>query len=66
MERALDAIAEANGAELDEIIQAMIRRYGQVHPGSEMLWMSIPKEPSEDRRRSVQDILAFLEKNYMQ
>lgn len=47
----LRAIENASDEEITEIIAALIRRYSRLHPEWEILFLSLPKEPTQRRRQ---------------
>ena len=55
----LDRISHADDIEINEIIQAVIRRYQRVYPGWEVVFLALPKNDPEERKRLLESILAF-------
>lgn len=55
-----ERIRSANGAELNEIINAAIRRYGELFPEWEMHFISMHRN-GEKRRADIQKLVQFLE-----
>ena len=53
----LSIIESANDAETDQIVQAVIRRYGTIYPGWEIIFLSLPKDDAVQRRRMLENIL---------
>lgn len=47
----LAAISQADDCQLSEMVQAIIRRYGNLHPQEEILFLSLPRESPEERQR---------------
>lgn len=46
-------ITEMNDDELTELITAVTRRFSELHPGHELIALSLPKEPLE-REKAVE------------
>lgn len=59
----LTAIARASDAELNEIVQAVIRRYAQQFPDWDVLFLSMPKNDRQERQRSVEALCAFADQS---
>ena len=46
----LNRISQADSAELSELTKAICRRYGIIHPDSEVAFLSIPKKDPRERK----------------
>lgn len=55
-----ERIRNANGEELNEIINAVIRRYGELFPEWEMHFVSMHRD-GEKRKADIQKLFHFLE-----
>ena len=55
----LEAISRADDWEISEIIAAIVRRYGKVFPDWEVIFYSLPKDPSQ-RKAAIDDLLRIL------
>ena len=49
----LATIEQADDTQISQIIRAVIRRYGLVFPDWDVLFLSIPKDPSQRRLQLV-------------
>ena len=49
----LASIEQADDTQISQIIRAVIRRYGLVFPDWDVLFLSIPKDPSQRRLQLV-------------
>lgn len=56
----LAGIEQADDFEINEIINAVIRRYQAVFPDWEVMFLSLPKNDPEERRKALQSIINFL------
>jgi len=56
----LNKIQRANDSELSEIIKAVIRRYGVLHPNWEVIFQSLPQSDVDERRRCINETIDFL------
>ena len=56
----LDQIKKSDDTQLSEIIQSVIRKYGVLHPGWEIIFLSLPRDDPEARRKCVEETVAFL------
>lgn len=63
MENLALAIKELDDDSISQIIQAIISRYGKVHPESEVFFLSVPKDDPALRRQTIQNLIEFLQKN---
>lgn len=59
LKRILDSIENADDLQIGEIINAVIRRYGKVRPGWEVVFLSVRKDP-EKRKEDVEGIIRML------
>lgn len=57
------AIERADDAQISQIIQAVVRRYGLVYPDWDVLFLSLPKEPNQ-RRIQLEFMLEHLKENH--
>ena len=62
-ETVLERICSAGRDEIDLYMKAAVERYREVFPEWEILYMAIPKNDPEDRRRTIQYIIEMLKKN---
>ena len=53
-------IKKANDCDLAAIIQAVIRRYGQVYPDWEVAFVALPKDPQKRAERAAA-LLEFIQ-----
>ena len=60
MEKLLAGIAYADPRQIDLILQAAVRRYGELFPDWEMVAFSLCK--SEDKSKQIDSAIAFLQK----
>ena len=56
----LDAIGEANDLEMTEIVKAVIRRDDARYPQQETLFLSVPRERGEQRRRILEAMVELM------
>lgn len=56
----LEGIAQATDDELNMIVHAVIRRYTEPFPNSEITFLSLPKHAPEERRKILDSIFTFL------
>lgn len=62
MEQILHKIEQASDAQITEIIQAVIRRYGRVYPNDEICFLSLPRDDPQERRRILDAAVELLRK----
>lgn len=60
---ALTQIQQADDAELTQIINAVIRRYGIQYPDQEAMFLTLPKNDPEERRNTLNSIFDLLKNN---
>ena len=53
----MDRIGHADDIEINEIIQAVIRRYQRVYPDWEVVFLALPKNDPVERKRLLETIL---------
>ena len=58
----VERIMQFDDAQISEVIQAVIRRYKRVYPGQEVVFLSLPAEPAEERSRCIDALIAMLKK----
>ncbi|MBQ9148040.1 MAG: hypothetical protein IJX69_00555 [Oscillospiraceae bacterium] len=56
-------IEQADDDAISQIIQAVIRRYKQVYPGWEVVFLSLPRDNAEERRRQLNELIEFLNRH---
>ena len=56
----LHRIEQSDDAEISQIIDAVIRRYRICYPDWEILFLSIPTADTEKRKRSTEEMIAFV------
>ena len=56
MQALIQTIEQADGELVDEIIQALQRRYQKLYPQWEVMFLSVPREDCEERRRILERI----------
>ncbi len=52
-------IDSASPAELNEIVMAVLKRYGQLYADEEVVFLSLPKSDPEERQRIIRTILSM-------
>lgn len=58
----LKAIEQANDLEINDILDTVIRRYRQVYPDWDIVFLSLPTSNLEERRRILQQSIALFTK----
>ena len=61
LEHILSFIHQADDAQISEIIQALILRYGQIHPDWDVSFLSLPKNDPIQRQQMLRSILQLHE-----
>ena len=56
--RLIKRIGNADGYEIDEVLDALHRRYQKLYPDQEVIFLSLPRKDRQERRRRI----AFLQK----
>ena len=59
----LATIEQADDTQISQIIRAVIRRYGLVFPDWDVLFLSVPKDPSQ-RRLQLEHMLEQLKEGH--
>ena len=59
----LAAIEQADDTQISQIIRAVIRRYSFIFPDWDVLFLSIPKDPSQ-RRLQLEQMLEHLKEGH--
>lgn len=59
----ISKIRDANDAEISEMIKAIVQRYEAVYPGWEVLFLSLPKDDPDQRRRYLEAAFGILQKS---
>lgn len=62
LQNVLKAIEQADDVILSEIVKAVVRRNDRLHPESETVFLSLPREDGEERRRLLKSAENFLMK----
>lgn len=57
----LDKIERAEDCEMTEIMKSVIRRYETLFPGWEIMFLSIPKTDEEERKRTIDLLIRYLQ-----
>lgn len=60
--RLIKRIENADGYEIDEILNAFRRRYRKLHPDWEVLFLSLPKQDQQKRLAEKKWLVEFLMK----
>ena len=60
MQKILSTIAEADSAQLSEIIQAIFCRYRQLHPEWEFFFLSLPRNTPEKQQRILDAVRNYI------
>lgn len=63
-EALIQRIEYADGMEIDEIINAIQRRYNRLHPDWEVVMLSLPAGSESARREQGQLLIDFIRKHY--
>jgi len=50
----ITAIEQADGLTIDEIIDALRRRYQKLYPDEEIIFLSLPRNDRSERRRILE------------
>jgi len=58
----LSAIEQADGNIIDEIIDALRHRYHTIYPDEEIVFLSLPRYDSQERKRILELILKMEER----
>ena len=58
--KVLKFIHQADNSQVSEIIQALVSRYGEVHPDWDVAFLSLPKNNPAERENMIQSALHFL------
>ena len=56
-------INHTEDVELSEIIQTAIHRYSQIHPGWEIMFLSLPKNDPVLRQKTIDGVYSILKRN---
>ena len=59
----LKRIARVDTLEMDDSIQSVVHRYGEIFPGWELACVSLPKNDAQARTEQIQRMLAFVQKH---
>ena len=57
----VDTIRQTDWPELDAIMKAVIRRYGELFPEWELYFISMHRD-AEKRKKDLEDLICFLER----
>ena len=57
LDRVLTFIRKADDRQINEIIQALIARYGEVYPNWDVTFLSLPRNNPEERNNVIQHFL---------
>ena len=63
MEQILSDIQQADSAQLNDIILTVVARYRQLYPGWEVMFLSLPKDDADLRRKTVDRVCALLKES---
>ncbi|MBQ9148043.1 MAG: hypothetical protein IJX69_00570 [Oscillospiraceae bacterium] len=63
LQEVLKQIENADDDAISQIIQAVIRRYKQVYPGWEVVFLSLPLDDAAQRRKQLADLIEFLDRH---
>ena len=59
-EMLLNRIENASDYEIGDIMQAVIRRYKNLFPGWQIIFLSVPSNDEKERVESIEQMLEFL------
>lgn len=63
MREGLNWILEADDGQIIEIFKALIRRNNRLHPDSELVFLSLPRDDPQERERVVLQVCGILKRN---
>lgn len=63
MAKVLKTIEQADDAQIAQIMKAVVHRYGKAFPDWDILFLSIPKEPTQ-RRSQLEYMLEYLKSHH--
>lgn len=52
-------VASASPRELNEIVSAVLTRYGQLYTNEEVVFLSLPKQDKEERQRILRAVFSM-------
>ena len=62
LDQVLTFIHQADDTQINEIIQAVVKRYARVFPDWEVIFLSLPRNNPAKRREMIQSALDFFNK----
>ena len=58
----LQRISQANDAQINDIIQAVVKRRKALHPQEELLVLSLPCSNPQERERALEEVFSYIKK----